>query len=785
MQLQFLEGSVPLTKAYEQTSNGLTKTPYPFIWEFTSHNETVSSLAQLEAALKAHAALGHCLLKGQLARPLVKESRAGTTNTNQETELVVLDLDGLPMKSVDAFLDALGLGDISYVVQWSASYSIENKDLRCHVFMLLDKPMAAPLLKQWLIQLNHTVTQLHDAMSLTKTGMAIKWPLDVSACQNDKLIYIAPPVLKGIKDPIPRAKRITLVKKAKDKLSIASTVHSTDKNKELTHKRITTLREAAGLPARKFTYKMHGTTEVMVKPDASVVTEMKIERGFAYFNLNGGDSWAYYHPESNPDYIFNFKGEPAYLTKELLPDYWAQIASQPKISSSGELYLVFCDRNTGVYWRGTYNQATDQLDIRPAKNETQVRAFAKQFGVPLGDYIPEWDLSFDPNDNVRVDPQNLTVNTFQPSPYMLAVGKRVPKQIPPTIFKVLHHALGGVDEITDHFINWLAYIVQKRDKATTMWVLHGVPGTGKGQLMNRILRPLMGAAQCSTIHMEQLAEPYNHWMKGALLCFVDEVQTKALANESMVLAKLKTWSAEPMIPIREMYAGSVERRNYSSFILFSNMPDPVNIPRNDRRFNVGRYQETRLQISDRELDGIKDELQDFYNFLHHYKVDRQAVLEPLNSADRDQLLSISESSADAVASALLGGSFEFFVDQLPTDQNYMSNAKDFNRVENYKRALTEILASTSPANGKCSIARDTLYTLFEYCVGNMPDTPNKFTSFLKHHRIYVTKVWHQTSTVNGIKVEFQDVAQWPAYQTQINPPPKPSVSTAKKLARVK
>jgi hypothetical protein len=53
----------------------------------------------------------------------------------------------------------------------------------------------------------------------------------------------------------------------------------------------------------------------MLKPDSAVITEMKAERGFVYFNLNGGDSWAYYHPESNPDYIYNFKGEPSYLLK--------------------------------------------------------------------------------------------------------------------------------------------------------------------------------------------------------------------------------------------------------------------------------------------------------------------------------------------------------------------------------------------------------------------------------------------------------------------------------------
>jgi hypothetical protein len=48
------------------------------------------------AVLKKHAALGHCALKGTISRPLVKESRAGSTDTSATTEWIVLDLDGLP-----------------------------------------------------------------------------------------------------------------------------------------------------------------------------------------------------------------------------------------------------------------------------------------------------------------------------------------------------------------------------------------------------------------------------------------------------------------------------------------------------------------------------------------------------------------------------------------------------------------------------------------------------------------------------------------------------------------
>lgn len=502
MNLYFLEATVPLTKSYGKSSTGqLVKTPYPFVWEFTSIEESCTSLVQFERLLTQHAAQGHCLLKGTIGRDLVRESRAGSTDTNASTEWLVLDLDGLPETidfttpsghttsaplTIDLFLKELGLEDISYIVQWSASYGIENWRLRAHVFILLNKLYAAPLLKQWLIQKNHEVPLLSRAMSLTKTGNSISWPLDVSACQNDKLIYIAPPALKGIKDPMAKTPRIQLVRRKHEKLALTATINSSTKNRELTHKRIKELREEAGLPERKITYKMHGTTEVMLKPDEAVITETKVERGFVYFNLNGGDSWAYYHPEDNPDYIHNFKGEPSYLTKELLPEYWQQLTgtgSATRTSSSGLTYLAFLDRQTGVYWRGTYEAASDLLDITPARNETQLRHFAKQYGVPLGDFIPEWDLVFDPQDLVRVDVQNRRVNKFQPTPYMLNTGTKPPKAVPKVISKVMNNALGDDPEIVEHFINWLATIVQTRDRTRTAWVLHGTQGCLAGDTL--------------------------------------------------------------------------------------------------------------------------------------------------------------------------------------------------------------------------------------------------------------------------------------------------------------
>ncbi len=807
MDIYFLEAAVPLTKAYTKSSTGqLTKTPYPMTWEFTSHARKLSTLTALHQDLMKHAALGHCLLKGPISKPLVKESRAGSTNTNDATEFIVLDLDGLPdtfmlpdatgvehkvAVTLDSFLKAIGLDQISHIVQWSASYGIENTKLRAHVFFMLDKPMVAPLLKQWLIQLNHQTSMLNAAMGLTSTGNSISWALDISACQNDKLIYIAPPILKGIKDPLPKG-RITLNKRKLDKVSVIGQINSHAKNQELTHKRIGELRELANLPKKKIAFKMHGSVEVMVKPDSATITDMKQERGFVYFNLNGGDSWAYYHPESNPDYIFNFKGEPAYLTKDLLPDYWNDLTKVgARANSSGLTYLAFCDRATSSYYRGTYDTVTDELALTHAKNETIVRHFAQQNGLPLGKFIPEWNLTFDPKDNVRVDFANMTVNEFQLTEYMKATARQV-KQCPKTIYRVINHALGDDAPITEHFINWLAFILRERDRTKTAWVLHGTTGTGKGVLFANILRPIFGVKQTAGQNMQGLGEQYNHWMRQSLIVFVDEVQTKALMNEQGVIAKLKNYITEKFVPIREMYKGTQECRNYTNWILASNKPDPITIDAEDRRMNVAKYQPNKLVLTDADMEKIASELQAFHDYLLYYPVDNAKAGTVMSTTDRQTMISISESSVDTVGNAILEGRFGFLMEQLPSSTtNTASNVKLFNETEDYKQVLINLLSPTRTDrnNGKCNISRDELKTIFNYVVGGMPTTPNKFTSLLKHHRIHMQDVWINNGSTagkeRGIPTYWKDLADFPKYQAVFTPPVvKSTKATKKKLAAV-
>ena len=776
MKLTFLNATVALTKTYSKLPDGtVEKSSYPNVWEVSSVIEDCPDLRTMESLINKHANIGNCLLKGMVTRPLMSESRKDSTDRNATTEFICLDLDGIeptfildpaypPINvTVDAILDAMGLSDISYVLQWSGSMNISSPALRCHVFIMLSKPVSAPLIKQWLIQKNHEVAILRAAQSLTKTGNALSWGLDITACQSDKLIYIAPPVLKGIKNPLGRVPRISYVKKAEATFDLTGKINSTEQNRTLTDTRILELRDQQGLPKRKLTYKHVGPHEVLVKPGECIVTDMKVDRGFVYFNLNGGDSWAYFHPENNPDYIFNFKGEPVYLTKELLPTYWEQLNSQAyRVSSTGITYLAFLERATSVYYRGTYDTTNDDLQIFPAKNESMVRQFADANGMRLGNNIPEWDMEFNPQDNVRVDFTNQTVNTFQLTDYMRKPVTKKTVKCPPTIFKIINNVLGNDLDAVEHFMNWLAFIAQFRDRTTTAWIFQGTFGTGKGVLMNQVLKPLFGENQTVIKRAGELSEKWTDFVVGKFIIFIDEVQTSAFSDEAGVIANLKNFITEPTVTVRMMNRNAFSMDNYGNWLFASNKPDPVKVDKGDRRFNVGPYQPHKLVLTQVEFDTIPGELQDFYHYLMSYAVDKDQARAVLENESRNTLISLSQTTSESTATALTEGDMAYFIDQLPTDDSYKLDSKRLSAVEDYRRTLCNLLTRTKPT-GACNIHRDELFVLFNYMVGDMSPSPAKFTKFLGHRQLEVRPLLipGHAKTGRGITVTWDSAVNFP------------------------
>src|SRR5580765_5120326 len=112
MNISFLAANKPLVKYFQLALGKIETQPYPLVSRFTSYEVPVNSLSDFYAAMLMHAANGHCLLKGELNKQLVNESRAEHTETNAPTSYVLFDLDGIAGLDPEQFMGKIGLSEV-------------------------------------------------------------------------------------------------------------------------------------------------------------------------------------------------------------------------------------------------------------------------------------------------------------------------------------------------------------------------------------------------------------------------------------------------------------------------------------------------------------------------------------------------------------------------------------------------------------------------------------------------------------------------------------------------
>lgn len=752
MKVTFLEAKVPLTKTFTLENGELQKVGHPRILDYRSHEFEYETIEELRDLIVEHGAKGWCLLMGNLIRQLDWESRRGTTDPNAPTRLICLDLDGMKgISTPKQLMKVVGMGDVDYVAQYSASSGVvPDRGLSCHIFVLLDRPVAPPLLKQYLTLWNLTIPAIAADIQLTRTNNALRWPLDVSTCQNDKLIYIAPPILgPGVEDDF-KGDRVTLVKRRKRTVTLGS-VPSAELNKNGQEQILNTLRLAQGLTERPRTqFKSQGSVEYMSKPDKATLTGIRQERGFVYMNLNGGDSWGYYHPENNPEYIYNFKGEPNYRTAELLPEYWQEVkasVNEPKEDEHGNLYLAFRDFRTATYWNGIHYGKDRRLNMAQAKSETQLRSFLKQHGQPVGDFVPDWDVRYDPHDKRSINVEARSVNVYQPSLFEGLNMARVDR-VPDIIQDVLGHVLGNDEAAFRHQLNWLACVLQFKERTQTCWVWHGIQGTGKGLMLHYILRPMIGNGNVVSKRMEELDSQFNGFLERCQLLFVDEAHMAAFKRSAVIDANVKNYVVEPMISVRHMFMAPYEVVNYLNLVFASNKGDPAIVDPHDRRFNVGSFQSRKLVITEAGVLALERAAWQFYCYLMAFPADRTLARTPLNNLAREQMIHIGRTTLDVALDALRAGDLQFFVEQKPSISPDQMSGLDRVPARSYNTLMEKVPTLEN-------LTRDELFTVLNYVVGGMPPAPAKFTSVLKHHEMPMVTIRRGSETFRGILVNWR------------------------------
>jgi hypothetical protein len=284
--------------------------------------------------------------------------------------------------------------------------------------------------------------------------------------------------------------------------------------------------------------------------------------------------------------------------------------------------------------------------------------------------------------------------------------------------------------------------VQKLDRTLPGWVLHGTQGTGKGVFFEKLLKPIFGQniAQRS---MNDLDEKFNSFLEKTFIVMIDEIHVASAnrGSSANLTNKLKGYMTENYISIRKMHTEGVETKMYFNMIFTSNQKDPVEIPNDDRRHNVGFYQEKMLNqvLTDDEIDSIGDEAHALWSYWMQYPASRKRAMTVLDSQARRDLQALSATAGDLVAKALNSGDLAFFVNHVPPARTSAGSTIPgltpyLIKTTNYRDLMKEIVHSKPLRK---SLTLPEIFTIYDFLIGGVPQEQEKLKKVLAYRGIKV------------------------------------------------
>lgn len=711
----FLSSSMRLAKTFSLEGNQT----YPLARTFTSHRYTFeisdTGLEQFEEALRMHANKGDCLYKGNLAQPLNRESRAGKTDTMAKTQLLVIDVDGFEMESAmpdmpwnQTSLEQLAstvvgklpecFNGVSYIAQASASMGMKGERVvSMHLLFFLDKPVNPGQLKLWLTQLNLDNSAFSEQVELAPSGMHLRYPIDRCMAENSRIVYIAPPVIKPpLRDPfddgsdncfdnrIVRHQGRQPFVEASGKITNVNAEHIT----QAADTRLAELRKHKGLKAKKVkssTIKTgdHSRTEVILNPDRASADLSYVKEPFAYINLNGGDSNAYYFRLDNPRWVHNFKGEPSFELEKVDPEFfrWAIEEFQQYLKKDSRVSpLVFRDFDTDAHYTVEFDSQTGEVMRSAIAARASLKDFMEEHFEPMPDPIESWVVRFQPQGKAGIDRENKFFNLFTPPRLMLAkdldeehcgvtYGYAMDHldKLCPGISKLIWHVLGDGRKEYEHFINWLAYVFTEREKTSVAWMLQGIEGTGKGILFNRVVTPMFSERYSVMKRMSDIEDNFDGWREYNLITAIDEFKLADSKSMHRTYNQIKNLISEPTGTVRYMRTNPKQVKLHSNYLFFTNNEDAMRLADGDRRFCVGNRQEMKLgTVTDvpQLLNAIDEEIETFAAFLNNFDADSSLARTALENEAKSAMRVASSTWVDDFARSLSQGNIDFFIENV-------------------------------------------------------------------------------------------------------------------------
>lgn len=262
----------------------------------------------------------------------------------------------------------------------------------------------------------------------------------------------------------------------------------------------------------------------------------------------------------------------------------------------------------------------------------------------------------------------------------------------------------------------------------TAWIFHGVQGTGKGLLVDHIIRPIFGKDYVAKQQPRNLKAEFNSWMEKAIIVNLDEFDINdAGVDAGSVMQALKQWITDEFMAIRAMRTDHRMTDNYANFILTTNAKSALPVDPGDRRFSFGVRQEKRLVITPDEVAAIPGELVQFAGYLKGYDANAQQAHTCLENDAKLHARELSLTTIEEFADAIRFGDLEFFLGVEEGTMDHMQKAP-------YKM-LTDRLTNEAKHGESSFIRVNELLTAYKMVCGGKDLVGLKFKKIMQFRNL--------------------------------------------------
>jgi hypothetical protein len=210
-----------------------------------------------------------------------------------------------------------------------------------------------------------------------------------------------------------------------------------------------------------------------------------------------------------------------------------------------------------------------------------------------------------------------------------------------------------------------------------------------------------------------------------------------------------------------MHIAPMDLPYHASFIFASNRKKPVLIPSADRRYNVANYQADKIPPPD--TTAVKSELTAFAEYLLAHKADLSLASTIIDTEARRDIQDLSVTSPEKTAGDILQGNFEELWSAQMEDNliaHYTTTNEQLIFAQAYNKYMKECAQAILNGELTTKITREELMVVMRYLIGHgVPNSVNKFTSFLRVNGIHIKPLRKNGKLCRGIEITWKVSAE--------------------------